>query len=151
MRPFLPVLLLGVALGAAAGVLARGEISAEPPPIAATTKPDARAIATSHLMAKFVAALSESPATGEPSPRWAPLLSAASDTIRCVDCHAPPADASAMSGWNQGVDAAEPFRSDKDFMIDLMEAWVSRLNDDMGDRLRKAVVCRDCHARDPRR
>ena len=43
------------------------------------------------------------------------------------------------------------FRKDKKLMIDLMERWVKQLNRTMGDRLRKAVVCIDCHATDPRR
>ncbi|MEE8105063.1 MAG: hypothetical protein V3T86_05970 [Planctomycetota bacterium] len=150
-KRYLPVLLLGVALGAAAGVFARGGATEDSASGAPAKKPAAEAVATSYLMGRFVAALSEKPTSAEPSPRWAPLLAKGAETIGCADCHPPPADAKAMAGWNDGVNAAEPFRSDKDFMIDLMEAWVSKLNDDMGDRLRKAVVCRDCHQRDPRR
>ena len=35
--------------------------------------------------------------------------------------------------------------------IELMEEWVEQLNHAAGHLLRKAVVCTDCHERDPRR
>ena len=39
---------------------------------------------------------------------------------------------------------------ERDAMIALMEEWVRTLNRKGGPLLRKAVVCIDCHQRDPR-
>jgi cytochrome c553 len=45
----------------------------------------------------------------------------------------------------------EKYAQDKDFMVLLMEHWVSKLNRKARHLLTKAVACVDCHEVDPRR
>jgi len=100
------------------------------------------------VMHAFVRALSERPENGDPSPRWTPLTTA---PVRCATCHGDSgADMEAdIASGELDVSAGE--RPTHDDMVRLMERWVRRLNRDARHSLRKAVVCLDCHASDPRR
>ena len=105
------------------------------------------------LMANFVRALKEPPAIRDPASNWRPLLKdPETASMLCADCHG--SSGEAMEGdLDRIVDpaAAARYAGDKRFMTHLMERWATRLNREMADQLVKAVVCIDCHDRDPRR
>ena len=110
--------------------------------------------AYAYLMTAFLRALREAPLTNkEPARDWTPLLR--DPGLRqplCSTCHAEPniraldrlADAPALPRPALLVD-------DHDFMVELMQRWVSKLNRNAGKYLDSAVSCVDCHERDPRR
>jgi len=106
------------------------------------------------LMDNFVAALSEPPKNGDPNPDWKPLLKEPDPKAKlCAECHGEEVGgmlANALSD-PRNFPRVGRFREDRALMVDLMERWVKQLNRKLGDRLRKAVVCIDCHATDPRR
>ena len=113
-----------------------------------------RAEAYAYLMTTFLRALREAPLTNkEPARDWTPLLRDPGLRLPlCSTCHTEPniraldrlADAPALPRPAFLVD-------DHDFMVDLMQRWVSKLNRNAGKYLASAVSCVDCHERDPRR
>ncbi|MFQ5844603.1 MAG: hypothetical protein ACE5JG_06390 [Planctomycetota bacterium] len=113
-----------------------------------------RAMAYAYFMTTFLRALRERPTTNrEPARDWSPLLrDPAGRQPRCSTCHTEPA----VRGMDHLVDAdplPRPARyaADHEFMVDLMQKWVSKLNRRARRHLRKAVTCTDCHETDPRR
>ncbi len=117
------------------------------------------------LMANFVAALSKPPKNSDPNPDWKPLLKKPDQKTRfCAECHGDTGaameigiEAALSESPDKSLDKSPKFpmvgrfRGDKQLMIDVMERWVKQLNRTLGKKLRKAVVCIDCHATDPRR
>jgi len=106
------------------------------------------------LMSNFVSALSEPPKNGDPNPDWKPLLEEPDPQAKlCTECHGDALGGALERALDNPRHFPEVgrFREDRALMVDLMERWVKQLNRTLGDRLRKAVVCIDCHATDPRR
>ena len=94
-------------------------------------------------MRSFLRSLKERPENEDPAALWKPLLKEGS--VSCRDCHG--AEASRFERAPRAP--ASPLPHDE--MVALMEEWVEQLNRDASMHLRKAVVCTDCHERDPRR
>ena len=110
-----------------------------------------RSFAKVHFMKKFVSALTSEPENMAPNPGYAPLLKDPEKPIACAACHDPAEiDIERMAAQDPGPAKVERFRRSPRFMVPLMEAWVDRLNEQHGDRLKKPVTCTDCHAIDPR-
>ena len=103
-------------------------------------------------MNAFVRALREPPRNADPSPHWRPLLTeSAPDALLCSLCHGNRGERMerAVRRGDLPVERSAP-ALERDAMIALMEEWVRKLNRKAGPLLRKAVVCIDCHERDPR-
>ncbi len=104
------------------------------------------------LMARFVNALRERPVNKNPAPDWKPLLKDPSDkSMMCATCHGATGERMEQNFGAMPKDRPEDFANDKEFMVRLMENWVTRLNRQARHLVTKAVSCRDCHATDPRR
>ncbi|MEM8884436.1 MAG: hypothetical protein AAGD14_10220 [Planctomycetota bacterium] len=103
-------------------------------------------------MASFVRALSEKPTRIDAPPDWKPLLTRPDATrLHCAACHGEEGgewEADIAEGSLDGAGPPEELRRRR--MIRLMESWVTKVNRDLKPLLRKAVVCIDCHDRDPR-
>ena len=111
---------------------------------------DERAMAP--RMHAFVRALREPPGNADPSAHWRPLLAeSAPEGLLCSLCHGSRGERmeSAIRRGHLPVQAGAA-ALERDAMIALMEEWVQTLNRKGGPLLRKAVVCIDCHERDPR-
>ena len=104
---------------------------------------DEREIAMANRMRAFLRALHERPVNENPAGLWKPL--AKDGAISCRVCHGAAGDRYDRAPH----DGAPPM--DRDEMIALMEEWVEQLNREAGQFLGKAIVCTDCHERDPRR
>jgi hypothetical protein len=111
---------------------------------------DDRAMAA--RMHSFVRALFEPPTNEDPALQWSAVLTDGS--LSCSVCHGSKGEAydrlmedGVLEGWS--ADSGSALSREK--MVELMEDWVEQLNHDAGHLLRKAVVCTDCHDRDPRR
>lgn len=113
-----------------------------------------RAMRYAYFMTTFLRALKEKPTTNrEPAEQWKPLLTeAGAEALRCSTCHAGTSIAR-MDGLMKQPPLPRPEAAarDKEFMVDLMEKWVEKLNQEAAPHLRNAVTCLDCHDRDPRR
>ena len=111
-----------------------------------------RAFVFAYFMTRFVSALQEKPASmKEPASRWKSLLKEGG-VVRCSNCHTDPNIK--MDQFMQLKDRLErplQYAESREFMTNLMEEWVAKLNRVAGDQLNKTVVCKDCHERDPRR
>ncbi len=105
------------------------------------------------FMHTWVEALYSTPANQNPNPDWSsPLLDPVDGRVWCTDCH--------VSGQvdfgripKQRVPMVDDYESDHEFMVELMQKWVGRLNsDEYGARakLTGPVDCLTCHATDPR-
>jgi len=136
-------LLAGLALvvGGRAWMDARG---------AAAWSAEERAMAP-HMHA-FVRALRERPDTADPAPRWKPLLAdSAPAGMLCSLCHGSHGERMERAIERGDLPlAAAGERPGREAMATIMEDWVRALNRKGGALLRKAVVCIDCHERDPR-
>jgi len=108
-------------------------------------------IAKVHFMKKFVAALTQVPDNSGPQTEYRPLLKEGAEPISCRDCHTSSTiDFERMKQLDPGEEAVEPFRNRRMWMIQLMTAWVGRLNQLHADRLTGEVTCTSCHEIDPR-
>ena len=106
------------------------------------------------LMVSFVNALKQPPRNKNPAPGWKPLLEdPATASMLCSACHGERGVQleRALDAGRFDLSRPAKFADNKEFMIHLMEKWVERLNRDAKPLLTKAVVCVDCHDRDPRR
>ena len=116
-------------------------------------------------MRSFVRALFEPPINEQPATQWTPLLKGGTPLLKgganselgglsCSVCHGTVGEeydqAIARGELDRGP-GGQSLALTKDEMVELMEDWVEQLNHDAGHLLRKAVVCTDCHDRDPRR
>jgi LSD1 subclass zinc finger protein len=112
-----------------------------------------RAMRYAYFMTTFLRALKEKPTTNrEPAELWKPLLTeAGAQALRCSTCHAGTAIARMDGMMDARLPRPEAAARDKEFMVDLMEEWVTKLNREASEHLTKAVTCIDCHDRDPRR
>jgi len=105
-----------------------------------------------YFMQHFVAALTSKPSNNNPNPQWnSPLKDPSAGKVSCGDCHTK-AD---MSGLPPQEDspAIEKLHANKEFMVDLMQKWVTKLNNpEFGAKakLKQEVTCTTCHAKDPR-
>jgi len=119
-------------------------------------------------MQLFVRALFEPPINEGAASQWSPLLKGApllkgrpvlegsaaqeGSTFSCSVCHGSKGEdydrAIEQGNFHAGPD---PEALPRERMVQLMEDWVEQLNHDASHLLRKAVVCTDCHERDPRR
>jgi len=109
----------------------------------------ARAMAYAYFMKTFVEALSSPPTTNrEPATGWKPLLKdPAGAPVKCSMCHT--ANMDGLLGAE--LERPERLAREREWVAELMEQWVEKLNRLGGDRLTKVVTCLDCHERDPRR
>ncbi len=109
----------------------------------------ARAMAYAYFMKSFVEALSSAPTTNrEPASGWKPLLKdPAGAPVKCSLCHTANMDGLLA----QELERPERLAREREWVAELMEQWVEKLNRLGGDRLTKVVTCLDCHERDPRR
>jgi len=104
------------------------------------------------LMVSFVKALREKPQNAAPAPEWKPLLKDQENTsMLCSLCHGRVGEQMEAKLEQFPKERPADYADNKEFMIHLMEDWVTRLNRQGRHLLKKAVVCRDCHAVDPRR
>jgi len=104
------------------------------------------------LMAAFVKALSETPANADPATGWQPLLKdPAAAGMLCGTCHGEVGKLMERNLDFASLVRPAKYADDKALMVHLMEEWVGELNRKAADLLVKAVVCTDCHERDPRR
>ena len=105
------------------------------------------------FMHTWVEALYSTPANRNPNPDWSsPLLDPVDGRVWCTDCH--------VSGQvdfgripKQRVPMVDDYENDHEFMVELMQKWVSRLNSEQYDARAKLigpVDCLTCHATDPR-
>jgi len=107
-------------------------------------------------MHSFVRALFEPPINEEAATQWSPLLKGSpqlnGSAFSCSVCHGSKGE-DYDRAIEQGLPKREPGAEalSREHMVQLMEDWVEQLNHDAGHLLRKAVVCTDCHDRDPRR
>jgi hypothetical protein len=104
------------------------------------------------LMIRFVKALKEPPQNDNPAKAWKPLLKdATTASMLCATCHGQ--IGTSMEKNLASLDGPVPpeAKSNRAFMIRLMERWVRELNKRAKDQLVKAVACTDCHENDPRK
>lgn len=105
-----------------------------------------------YFMHMWVEALYSTPQNKHPNPSWkSPLKDPENGRVWCTDCHmSKDIDFSKIPKMrNPMVDDLE---KNKDFMVDLMKKWVTRLNsDDFGAKakLKGPVTCLTCHATNP--
>jgi formate-dependent nitrite reductase cytochrome c552 subunit len=111
-----------------------------------------RGMVFAYFMTRFVSGLKEKPTSmKEPASKWQPLLKEGS-TIRCSTCHTDSTiNMDPLMDAKDKLQRPRPYAENLEFMTHLMEEWVSKLNRVAGGSLTKAVVCKDCHERDPRR
>jgi hypothetical protein len=105
------------------------------------------------LMVNFVSALKEKPQNKNPAANWKPLLKdPTTSSMLCASCHGRIGERMEQNLAQLTSKGRNPkYADDKQFMVDLMERWVEKLNKHAGGLLTKAVVCLDCHDTDPRR
>jgi formate-dependent nitrite reductase cytochrome c552 subunit len=104
------------------------------------------------LMVSFVNALREPPENKNPASGWKPLLkNPDAKTMHCAKCHGETGVKLEQNLSRFDLSRPDDYADNRAFMIQLMEAWVRRVNRDMKDDLVKAVTCIDCHETDPRK
>jgi len=114
---------------------------------------DAPPFVKAFFMHTWVEALYSRPANQNPNPTWSsPLLDSVNGRVWCTDCH--------ISGQvdferipKQRVPMVDDYENDHEFMVELMQKWVQRLNSDQfgaAAKLSGRVDCVTCHATDPR-
>jgi hypothetical protein len=105
-----------------------------------------------YFMHMFVEALYSTPGNFNPNPNWqSPLKDPVNGRVWCTDCH--------KSGQvdfekikKMRIPLVDQYEKDKEFMVDLMKKWVTRLNSDEYDakaKLKTAVTCLTCHETNP--
>jgi hypothetical protein len=115
-------------------------------------------------MRSFVRALSAPPMNEQPAKQWRVLLNGNAllngagspdlGGLSCTVCHGSVGEGYARAIARGELDDGEQRPAPavtRERMVQIMEDWVEQLNHDAGPFLRKAVVCTDCHDRDPRR
>ena len=92
------------------------------------------------------------PGNDDPAPRWRPLLvdTAPAGTL-CSLCHGSHGERMEVAIERGDLPLESTGKPPgREAMVAIMEDWVRALNRKGGALLRKAVVCIDCHERDPR-
>ncbi|MHC4972885.1 MAG: hypothetical protein ACYTG3_11190 [Planctomycetota bacterium] len=103
------------------------------------------------LMVRFVKALKERPTNQNPAANWKPLLKDPSTPeMLCSVCHGGMGKKMEQNVAQFDKPPPKEYAQNKEFMVNLMERWMERLNREAKPHLVKAVVCLDCHDSDPR-
>lgn len=127
---------------------------AQSPPFSGMEENGAPPFVKAFFMHTWVEALYSRPMNQNPNPDWtSPLLDPIDGRVWCTDCH--------VSGQvdfgripKQRVPMVDDYENNHEFMVELMQKWVGRLNSEQytaRSKLSDTVDCLTCHATDPRK
>ena len=110
-------------------------------------------IAKAYFMHAWIEALYSVPQNRNPNPAWtSPLKDPAKDRVWCTDCHVD-SDVDFTRIPKTRMPFVDQLENDKEFMVELMTKWVTKLNNPEFPahlKLKTKVTCVTCHAADPR-